>query len=93
MTHKMSKKYLSLVSIIILFMVSFTILGGTERSFENIKKGVISLFSKNDNGEPIREKVLLENNDGTYNVPFKTPFPRWPILYLTSFVTSVATMA
>jgi len=68
MTHKMSKKIVSIVSIILLFIVSFTLLGGTEKSFESIKKGVLELFAKNEDGSPLRSKTLTDNGDGTYKI-------------------------
>ena len=69
MTHKkMSKKLISIFSLILVFMVSFTLIGGTEKSYQSIKKGVLGLFSKNDDNTPMREKVLKDNGDGTFNL-------------------------
>ena len=68
MTHKMSKKKVSIIGIILTFLMTFTLLGGTKTSYENIKKGLMNLFAANEDGTPKREKMLINNNDGTYKL-------------------------
>ena len=69
MTHtKMSKKLVSMMSIVLVFLMSFTLLGGTRASFEAIKSGVLNLFEKNADGSPLHTKTLTDNNDGTYKL-------------------------
>ncbi|MBQ8892248.1 MAG: Cna B-type domain-containing protein [Bacilli bacterium] len=69
MTHKnMSKKMVSLMGIVLSFLMTFTLLGGTKTSFEAIRNGVSNLFAQNKDGSPLHEKKIIVNGDGTYTL-------------------------
>ncbi len=62
------KKAVSIIGLMFVFIMSFALLNDTSTHFEKIMKGVTGLFAKNTDGSPLHEKILTDNEDGTYKL-------------------------